>query len=96
MHRAGRSGGRPSAGVRACSGRRPGGLGGPVRRRFVEGVAATLSAVALGASGGWIALLSAAASVSGIGGILVIVGFMVTAASGLPDGEQGLATGLAP
>lgn len=93
MHRAGRSGGRPSAGVRACSGRRP---GGPVRRRFVERVAATLSTVALGASGGWIALLSAAASVGGIGSMLVIVGFMVTAASGLPDEEQGLATGLAP
>jgi MFS family permease len=33
--------------------------------------------------------------VGGIGNMLLIVGFMVTATSGLPDHEQGLATGLA-
>lgn len=57
--------------------------------------AATLSLVALGTSGGWIWLLLVATFIGGIGNMLVIVGFMVTATSGLPDQEQGLATGLA-
>ncbi|MFF1839890.1 MFS transporter [Streptomyces sp. NPDC058231] len=57
--------------------------------------AATLTLVALGTSGGWIWLLLAATFVGGIGNMLMIVGFMVTATSGLPDSEQGLATGLA-
>jgi len=56
---------------------------------------ATLSLVALGSSGSWIWLLLAATFVGGVGNMLVIVGFMVTATSGLPDEEQGLATGLA-
>ncbi|MFE4249849.1 MFS transporter [Streptomyces sp. NPDC056910] len=56
---------------------------------------ATLALVALGASGAWIWLLLAATFVGGVGNMLVIVGFMVTATSGLPDEEQGLATGLA-
>ncbi|UGQ15411.1 MFS transporter [Yinghuangia sp. ASG 101] len=41
------------------------------------------------------ALLLPATFIGGIGNMLVIVGFMVTATSGLPDHEQGLATGLA-
>ncbi|WP_329306357.1 MFS transporter [Streptomyces sp. NBC_01260] len=57
--------------------------------------AATLSLVALGTSGTWIWLLLAATFVGGVGNMLMIVGFMVTATSGLPDDEQGLATGLA-
>ncbi|MER7196763.1 MFS transporter [Streptomyces sp. CB01635] len=57
--------------------------------------AATLALVALGTSGAWIWLLLAATFVGGVGNMLVIVGFMVTATSGLPDEEQGLATGLA-
>ncbi|MER5894273.1 MFS transporter [Streptomyces sp. NPDC001876] len=69
------------------------------RRTIVLGgvvqAAATLSLVALGTSGGWIQLLLAATFVGGIGNMLMIVGFMVTATSGLPDEEQGLATGLA-
>ncbi|MFJ8851724.1 MFS transporter [Streptomyces sp. NPDC102437] len=69
------------------------------RRTIVTGGAvqavATLSLVALGTSGGWITLLLVATFVGGIGNMLVIVGFMVTATSGLPDEEQGLATGLA-
>ncbi|MEV6262878.1 MFS transporter [Streptomyces sp. NPDC051784] len=69
------------------------------RRTIVVGgavqAAATLSLVALGTSGGWIALLLAATFVGGVGNMLMIVGFMVTATSGLPDEEQGLATGLA-
>lgn len=64
-------------------------LGGAVQ------AAATLSLVALGSSGGWIALLLAATFVGGVGNMLMIVGFMVTATSGLPDEEQGRATGLA-
>lgn len=57
--------------------------------------AATLALVALGTSGTWIWLLLAATFVGGVGNMLAIVGFMVTATSGLPDEEQGLATGLA-
>ncbi|MEU6125601.1 MFS transporter [Streptomyces sp. NPDC047123] len=56
---------------------------------------ATLSLVALGTSGGWLYLLLAATFVGGVGNMVLIVGFMVTATSGLPDSEQGLATGLA-
>ncbi|MFI6781094.1 MFS transporter [Micromonospora sp. NPDC050276] len=41
------------------------------------------------------ALLLPATFFGGVGNMLVIVGFMVTATSGLPDREQGLATGLA-
>ncbi|MCX4677708.1 MFS transporter [Streptomyces sp. NBC_01433] len=57
--------------------------------------AATLSLVALGTSGAWVWLLLAATFIGGVGNMLMIVGFMVTATSGLPDEEQGLATGLA-
>ncbi|MEU7332009.1 MFS transporter [Streptomyces parvus] len=64
-------------------------LGGTVQ------AAATLSLVALGTSGAWIWLLLAATFVGGVGNMLMIVGFMVTATSGLPDEEQGRATGLA-
>jgi predicted MFS family arabinose efflux permease len=56
---------------------------------------ATLALVALGTSGTWIWLLLVATFVGGVGNMLVIVGFMVTATSGLPDEEQGLATGIA-
>ncbi|WP_435854098.1 MFS transporter [Streptomyces parvus] len=64
-------------------------LGGTVQ------AAATLSLVALGTSGAWIWLLLAATFVGGVGNMLMIVGFMVTATSGLPDEEQGRAAGLA-
>ncbi len=40
-------------------------------------------------------LLLVATFAGGVGNMLVIVGFMVTATSGLADHEQGLATGLA-
>ncbi|MEW2529506.1 MFS transporter [Streptomyces sp. NPDC047071] len=46
-------------------------------------------------TGASLALLLPATFFGGIGNMLVIVGFMVTATSGLPDAEQGLATGLA-
>lgn len=69
------------------------------RRTIVLGgvvqAAATLSLVALGTSGGWIVLLLAATFIGGVGNMLMIVGFMVTATSGLPNEDQGLATGLA-
>nr|WP_030121942.1 MFS transporter [Streptomyces californicus] len=64
-------------------------LGGTVQ------AGATLMLVALGTSGAWIWLLLAATFVGGVGNMLMIVGFMVTATSGLPDAEQGRATGLA-
>ncbi|MEU9358428.1 MFS transporter [Streptomyces sp. NPDC048301] len=47
------------------------------------------------ATGASLALLLPATFFGGVGNMLVIVGFMVTATSGLPDAEQGLATGLA-
>ncbi|MCO6004614.1 MFS transporter [Actinoallomurus purpureus] len=62
---------------------------------FVVQAVATASLVALGDAHRWIALFLAATFVGGVGNMLAIVAFMVTATSGLPDGEQGLATGLA-
>ncbi|MFH8840260.1 MFS transporter [Streptomyces sp. NPDC017868] len=56
---------------------------------------ATLSLYALGDGRGSLALLLTATFAGGVGNMLAIVGFMVTATSGLPDGEQGMATGLA-
>lgn len=61
---------------------------------IVQGVA-TASLVMLGTHGSAIILLLIATFVGGVANLVVIVGFMVTATSGLPDGEQGLATGLA-
>ncbi|OEV22238.1 hypothetical protein AN219_27115, partial [Streptomyces nanshensis] len=46
-------------------------------------------------TGAALGLLLPATFLGGVGNMLVIVGFMVTATSGLPDAEQGLATGLA-
>ncbi|MFC1402116.1 MULTISPECIES: MFS transporter [Streptacidiphilus] len=46
-------------------------------------------------TGGSLALLLVTTFTGGVGNMLVIVGFMITATSGLPDHEQGLATGLA-
>jgi predicted MFS family arabinose efflux permease len=57
--------------------------------------AATAPLVLLGGSPGWIALVLVATFAGGIANLVAIVGFMVAATSGLPDGEQGLATGLA-
>lgn len=57
--------------------------------------AATFSLYALGDDRGWLWLLLAGTFVGGVGNMLAIVGFMVTATSGLPDSEQGMATGLA-
>lgn len=56
--------------------------------------AATIPLVLLGDLPGWLAVLLAATFVGGVANLVTIVGFMVTATSGLPDSEQGLATGL--
>ncbi|WP_308125786.1 MFS transporter [Nonomuraea ceibae] len=62
---------------------------------FALQAAATASLALLGTAPGWIWLLLAATFAGGIGNMVAIVAFMVTATSGLPDSEQGLATGLA-
>ncbi|MEU6946963.1 MFS transporter [Streptomyces sp. NPDC046316] len=56
---------------------------------------ATVSLYALGDDRSWLWLLLVATFAGGVGNMLAIVGFMVTATSGLPDSEQGMATGLA-
>ncbi|MFJ4437280.1 MFS transporter [Streptomyces sp. NPDC088923] len=67
--------------------------GGLVQTVFT---AALLFLGLLGTSAGAaLGLLLPATFFGGVGNMLVIVGFMVTATSGLPDEEQGLATGLA-
>ncbi|MEU0737905.1 MFS transporter [Streptomyces sp. NPDC006134] len=55
----------------------------------------TAALLGLGDDRGWMWLLLAATFAGGVGNMLVIVGFMVTATAGLADHEQGLATGLA-
>ncbi len=55
----------------------------------------TAALLGLGQDSSWMWLLLVATFVGGVGNMLVIVGFMVTATSGLADHEQGLAIGLA-
>ena len=55
---------------------------------------ATASLLLLGAERGWVMLLLIATFAGGVANLVAIVGFMVTATSDLPDGEQGVATGL--
>ena len=55
----------------------------------------TAALLGLGDDRSWMALMLVAGFAGGVGNMLVIVGFMVTATSGLADREQGLATGLA-
>ncbi|MFD6361251.1 MFS transporter [Streptomyces roseolus] len=57
--------------------------------------AATIALIGLGETATALWLLLPATFAGGIGNMLVIVGFMVTATTGLPDHEQGMATGLA-
>ncbi len=61
---------------------------------FLVQAAATLPLVALGTDGAWIAPLLVAMFAGGVANLVAIVAFMVVATSGLPDREQGLATGL--
>ncbi|MFP8960705.1 MFS transporter [Streptomyces nanhaiensis] len=56
---------------------------------------ATAALLGLGDDRSWMWLLLLATFAGGVGNMLVIVGFMITATTGLPDHEQGLATGLA-
>jgi EmrB/QacA subfamily drug resistance transporter len=62
---------------------------------FLLQAAATLSLALLGQDKEWMVLLLVATFVGGVANLVAIVGFMVTATTGLPDEEQGLATGLA-
>lgn len=55
----------------------------------------TAALLGLGDDRSWMALMLIASFAGGVGNMLVIVGFMVTATSGVADHEQGLATGLA-
>ncbi|ALV31303.1 MFS transporter [Streptomyces sp. CdTB01] len=55
----------------------------------------TAALLALGTTHSSLGLLLVATFAGGVGNMLVIVAFMVTATSGLADHEQGLATGLA-
>ncbi|GAA5200347.1 MFS transporter [Rugosimonospora acidiphila] len=61
---------------------------------FAMQAAATVPLVFLGDRSGAIVVLLAATFAGGVANLVAIVGFMVTATSGLPDAEQGLATGL--
>ncbi|MEU0564380.1 MFS transporter [Nonomuraea sp. NPDC005983] len=71
------------------------GTGRALAAGFAVQAVATASLALLGTGSGWIWLLLAATFIGGVGNMVAIVGFMVTATSGLPDSEQGLATGLA-
>ncbi|GAA2756338.1 MFS transporter [Actinopolymorpha rutila] len=62
---------------------------------FAVQAAATIPLVFLGQFPGWLAVLLVATFAGGAANLVAIVGFMVTATAGLPDAEQGLATGLA-
>ncbi|MFE0676015.1 MFS transporter [Streptomyces sp. NPDC058867] len=69
------------------------------RRTLIAGgllqTVSTAALLGLGEGSSWMWLLLTATFAGGVGNMLVIVGFMVTATSGLADHEQGLATGLA-
>lgn len=62
---------------------------------FIVQAAATVPLAFLGEDRSWMVLLLAATFLGGVANLIAIVGFMVTATSGLPDHDQGLATGLA-
>jgi EmrB/QacA subfamily drug resistance transporter len=83
-----------------------GGLAGPrviaavgSTRAIVGGLvvqaAATAPLVLLGESSAYLALILVATFVGGVANLVAIVGFMVTVTTGVPNREQGLATGLA-
>ena len=62
---------------------------------FLVQAVATAPLAFLGPDSAWIIVVLVATFVGGVANLVAIVGFMVTATTGLPDGEQGLATGLA-
>lgn len=61
---------------------------------LIQGIA-TLPLVFLGDSTESVILLLVSTFVGGVANLVAIVGFMVTSTSGMPDAEQGLATGVA-
>lgn len=61
---------------------------------FLTQAVATLPLVLLSPNPTWIIGLLITTFAGGVANLVAIVGFMVTATSGLPDGDQGLATGL--
>jgi MFS family permease len=69
------------------------------RRAIVGGLVAqavaTGSLVFLGTSSASISLLLVCTFIGGVANLVAIVGFMVTVTTGVPEAEQGLATGLA-
>ncbi|SEN90238.1 drug resistance transporter, EmrB/QacA subfamily [Actinacidiphila rubida] len=69
----------------------PGGL----MTGLVIQASASFLLVFVGDGKSWITLVLVGTAISGYGHITAVVSFMVTATSGLPDEEQGLATGLA-
>ncbi|OZB81827.1 MFS transporter, partial [Microbacterium sp. 13-71-7] len=68
---------------------RAGGRRAIVSGLVVQGIA-TLPLAFLGGQGPWLIVLLIATFVGGVANLVAIVGFMVTATSGLPDAEQGL------
>ncbi|MFJ9317006.1 MFS transporter [Pimelobacter simplex] len=70
--------------------------GGPVAivGGLVVQAAATLPLVLLGPDRGWLVLLLVASFVGGVANLVAIVGYAVTATAGVPEDQQGLATGL--
>ena len=71
---------------------------GPKSTLIAAGVlqaAATITLLALHPEHGSLGVMLPATFVGGVGNMLVIVGFMVTATSGVPNEQQGMATGLA-
>jgi predicted MFS family arabinose efflux permease len=62
---------------------------------LVVQAAATGSMVFLGTASEFIVLILLATFIGGVANLVAIVGFMVTVTTGVPDQEQGLATGLA-
>ncbi|TDC47447.1 MFS transporter [Jiangella ureilytica] len=61
---------------------------------FVVQAAATLPLAFAGESSGWIVPLLVLTFVGGAANLVVIVGYAVTTTAGVPDEQQGLATGL--
>jgi len=71
---------------------------GPKSTLVVAGVVqavATVTLLGLDPRHSALALMLPATFIGGVGNMLVIVGFMVTATSGVPNADQGVATGLA-
>jgi predicted MFS family arabinose efflux permease len=62
---------------------------------FLVQALATVPLAFLGTDSRWILVLLMATFAGGVANLIAIVAFMVTATTGLPDDEQGLATGLA-